>query len=146
MLASLITGPATSATSNPVWNIQPVQIVHGVDTRSADTVVPPPQKYPCVFVTATQLLKTCEPAVFFHGHSPALVLVVNPVLQYSCYWWRTGAVCMRNKLYSYSKSCRPVWHLQLQEQPYQPLLCLSRQIRSSAGIIEAPIQGIVRRE
>ncbi|KAF8267064.1 hypothetical protein EI94DRAFT_1842581, partial [Lactarius quietus] len=82
MLASLIAGPATRVTSNPVWIIQPVQIVHGMDTRSADTIIPPPQKYPCLFVTAARLLKTCEPAVFFHGHSPTLVLVVNPVLQY----------------------------------------------------------------
>jgi len=85
MLAGLIAGSATSVISNPVWVIQTAQTVRGMDTNSAEAVVPPPQKRPGVFATAARLLQTGGPAVFFRGLGPALVLVVNPVLQYTVF-------------------------------------------------------------
>lgn len=85
MLAGLIAGSATSVVSNPVWVIQTAQTVRGMDASSAEAVAPPPQKRLGVFATAARLLQTGGPTVFFRGLGPALVLVVNPVLQYTVF-------------------------------------------------------------
>ena len=78
-------GSATSVISNPVWVIQTAQTVRGMDASSTEAVTPSPQKRPGVFATAARLLQTGGPAVFFRGLGPALVLVVNPVLQYTVF-------------------------------------------------------------
>jgi len=85
MLAGFIAGSATSVISNPVWVIQTAQTVRGMDASTAEAGAPPPQRRPGVFATATRLLQTGGPAVFFRGLGPALVLVVNPVLQYTVF-------------------------------------------------------------
>lgn len=85
MLAGLIAGSATTVISNPVWVIQTAQTIRGMDAGSAEGVVPQPQKRLGVFETAARLLQTGGPAVFFRGLGPALVLVANPVLQYTVF-------------------------------------------------------------
>jgi len=82
MLAGLIAGSATTVISNPVWVIQTAQTVRGMDAEAA---APPPQKRLGVFATAARLLQTGGPSVFFRGLGPALVLVANPVLQYTVF-------------------------------------------------------------
>ena len=54
-----------------------------MDASSAEAGAPPQKRG--VFATAAQLLQTGGPAVFFRGLGPALVLVVNPVLQYTVF-------------------------------------------------------------
>ncbi len=78
-------GSATTLISNPVWVIQTAQTVRGMNASSTEAVAPPPQKRLGVFATAGRLLQTGGPAVFFRGLGPALVLVVNPVLQYTVF-------------------------------------------------------------
>jgi len=85
MLAGLIAGSATSVISNPVWVIQTSQTVRGMDASTSESVPPSPQKRLGVFATAARLMQTGGPAVFFRGLGPALVLVVNPVLQYTTF-------------------------------------------------------------
>ncbi|KAN0140549.1 peroxisomal membrane protein PMP47B, partial [Lactarius tabidus] len=85
MLAGLIAGSATSVISNPVWVIQTAQTVRGMDASTSEGVPPSPQKRPGVLATAARLIQTGGPAVFFRGLGPALVLVVNPVLQYTTF-------------------------------------------------------------
>ena len=78
-------GSATSVISNPVWVIQTAQTVRGMDASAAEAVAPTRQKRLGVLATAARLLQTGGPAVFFRGLGPALVLVVNPVLQYTVF-------------------------------------------------------------
>lgn len=78
-------GSATSVISNPVWVIQTSQTVRGMDASTSESVPPSPQKRLGVFATAARLMQTGGPAVFFRGLGPALVLVVNPVLQYTAF-------------------------------------------------------------
>ena len=78
-------GSATSVISNPVWVIQTAQTVRGMDANTSESVPPSPQKRLGVFATAARLMQTGGPAVFFRGLGPALVLVVNPVIQYTAF-------------------------------------------------------------
>lgn len=78
-------GSATSVISNPIWVIQTAQTVRGMDASTSEAVPPSPQKRLGVFATAARLMQTGGPAVFFRGLGPALVLVVNPVLQYTTF-------------------------------------------------------------
>lgn len=78
-------GSATSVISNPVWVIQTAQTVRGMDANTSESVPPSPEKRLGVFATAARLMQTGGPAVFFRGLGPALVLVVNPVIQYTAF-------------------------------------------------------------
>ncbi|KAH9978300.1 mitochondrial carrier domain-containing protein [Russula compacta] len=84
MLAGLIAGTATAVISNPVWVIQTAQAVSGMDGMSAETSAPPIRRLG-LLGTAARLLRTDGPAAFFRGLGPALVLVVNPVIQYTVF-------------------------------------------------------------
>ncbi|KAI0265893.1 mitochondrial carrier domain-containing protein [Gloeopeniophorella convolvens] len=94
MLAGLIAGTATTITSNPVWVIQAAQTVSGMDTGAVDA---PPPKRLGAFATAAHLLQTDGPAAFFRGLGPALVLVVNPVLQYTVFEQLKNALVRRRR-------------------------------------------------
>jgi adenine nucleotide transporter 17 len=48
--------------------------------------------------TATRLLRTDGPAAFFRGLGPALVLVVNPVLQYTVFEQLKNAIVRRRRM------------------------------------------------
>jgi solute carrier family 25 (peroxisomal adenine nucleotide transporter), member 17 len=77
-------GTATTVISNPVWVIQTAQTVNGMDAISAEASASPPKRLG-LRATAASLLRTGGPAAFFRGLGPALVLVVNPVLQYTVF-------------------------------------------------------------
>ncbi|KAH9055332.1 mitochondrial carrier [Lactarius vividus] len=104
MLAGLIAGwsflyigTATTVISNPVWVIQTAQAIRGMDAGSAEAVAPPPQKRLGIFETAARLLQTGGLAVFFRGLGPALVLVANPVLQYTVFEQLKNALVRRRR-------------------------------------------------
>lgn len=83
MLAGLIAGSATTVVSNPIWVIQASQAVHksGSDTCAL-------QKAPRtlgMLETVNQILANDGAAGFWRGIGPALVLVVNPVIQYTVF-------------------------------------------------------------
>ncbi|KAI9462048.1 mitochondrial carrier [Russula earlei] len=98
MLAGLIAGSATTVLSNPIWVIQTAQTVSGMDAVSAETptTVPPPTRLG-LFATAARLLRTGGVAAFFRGLGPALVLVVNPVLQYTIFEQLKNALVRRRR-------------------------------------------------
>ncbi|KAI0284873.1 mitochondrial carrier [Russula brevipes] len=97
VLAGLIAGSATSVISNPVWVIQTAQTVSGMDGVSAETSTPPMKRLG-LLATATRLLRTDGPAAFFRGLGPALVLVVNPVLQYTVFEQLKNALVRRRRM------------------------------------------------
>jgi hypothetical protein len=57
-----------------------------------------PQKRLGLFATAAQLLRTGGPSAFFRGLGPALVLVVNPVLQYTVFEQLKNALVRRRRM------------------------------------------------
>jgi adenine nucleotide transporter 17 len=57
-----------------------------------------PQKRLGLFATAAQLLRTSGPSAFFRGLGPALVLVVNPVLQYTVFEQLKNALVRRRRM------------------------------------------------
>ena len=89
-------GSATAVISNPVWVIQTAQTMNGMDADSAETPAPQP-KHLSLFATAARLFRTGGPTAFFRGLGPALVLVVNPVLQYTVFEQLKNALVRRRR-------------------------------------------------
>ncbi|ELU41438.1 peroxisomal membrane protein [Rhizoctonia solani AG-1 IA] len=88
MLAGLVAGSATSIASNPLWVIQTTQAVRTLPSTTAPSKAPEPQgprKKLGFFATIRWILRTDGPAAFWRGIGPALVLVINPILQYTVF-------------------------------------------------------------
>ncbi|KAI0245870.1 peroxisomal membrane protein PMP47B [Lactifluus subvellereus] len=98
ILAGLISGSATTVISNPVWVIQAAQTVSGMNAISGEASAPSPSRRLGVLATAAHLLHTGGPAAFFRGLTPALVLVVNPVLQYTFFEQLKNALVRRRRM------------------------------------------------
>ncbi|KAF8558776.1 mitochondrial carrier, partial [Imleria badia] len=83
ILAGLIAGSATTIISNPIWVVQTSQAVH---TTNA---LPDPSgsgtKKLGLFEAIDKILSKDGPAGFWRGIRPALVLVINPVIQYTVF-------------------------------------------------------------
>ncbi|TFY81880.1 hypothetical protein EWM64_g2129 [Hericium alpestre] len=69
---------------NPIWVVQTSQAVHTMNTPSDECSSPAPKK-PGMLDTAAQILRTGGFAGLWRGIGPALVLVINPVLQYTVF-------------------------------------------------------------
>ena len=94
----IILGSATTVISNPVWVIQTAQTVSGMNAVSGEASAPPPPRGLGVFATAAHLLHTSGPSAFFRGLGPALVLVANPVLQYTVFEQLKNALVRRRRM------------------------------------------------
>ncbi|KAI6047225.1 peroxisomal membrane protein PMP47B [Pisolithus marmoratus] len=83
ILAGLIAGSATSIISNPIWVVQTSQAVHKseFDSRTLKST----QKTLGILETINQILAKDGVAGFWRGIGPALVLVINPVIQYTVF-------------------------------------------------------------
>jgi adenine nucleotide transporter 17 len=97
VLRKFFPGSATTIISNPVWVIQTAQTVSGMGEVSKEKSVLP-QKRLGLFATAAELLRTGGPSAFFRGLGPALVLVVNPVLQYTVFEQLKNALVRRRRM------------------------------------------------
>ncbi|KAF7288253.1 hypothetical protein HMN09_00485700 [Mycena chlorophos] len=89
MLLGLIAGSATSIISNPLWVIQTSQAVESMDSH-ADLSSPDPSKGKVIkklsiLATVRKLLAQEGIGAFWRGIGPALVLVINPILQYTVF-------------------------------------------------------------
>ncbi|RDL38429.1 putative Peroxisomal membrane protein PMP47A [Venustampulla echinocandica] len=88
MIAGALAGSATVMLTNPIWVINTRMTTR---KRSEDTddksVLPgaPPAKVPSTVGTLLALLKEEGPQALFSGVVPALVLVINPILQYTIF-------------------------------------------------------------
>jgi solute carrier family 25 (peroxisomal adenine nucleotide transporter), member 17 len=84
MIAGAIAGSATVLLTNPIWVINTRMTAR---KSESEEVLPgsKPKKAPSTFGTLVALLREEGPAALFAGVLPALVLVINPILQYTLF-------------------------------------------------------------
>ncbi|GAA6015714.1 hypothetical protein JCM8202_001091 [Rhodotorula sphaerocarpa] len=87
ILVSAFAGAATSILSNPIWVVNTRQTVRttvspDAATGSSKKVV---EKRRGIMQTILDILRADGPAAFFHGLGPALILVSNPILQFTLF-------------------------------------------------------------
>ncbi|KAF8974751.1 mitochondrial carrier domain-containing protein [Flammula alnicola] len=82
MLTGLIAGSATTIISNPIWVVQTSQAVQTMGTDANQPVV---TKKLGFFETVQSILAKDGIGAFWRGIGPALVLVVNPIIQYTVF-------------------------------------------------------------
>ncbi len=80
MFAGVVAGSATTAFSNPIWVVQTAQAIQTMDSPSAG-----PSKTLGILDTIRFILRKDGPGAFWRGLGPALVLVLNPMLQYTVF-------------------------------------------------------------
>ncbi|KAF9058179.1 mitochondrial carrier domain-containing protein [Panaeolus papilionaceus] len=81
MLTGLIAGSATTLISNPIWVVQTSQAVRTLGTDASQKSV----KKLGFFETAQNIIAKDGIAAFWRGIGPALVLVINPIIQYTAF-------------------------------------------------------------
>jgi adenine nucleotide transporter 17 len=82
ILIGLIAGSATSVITNPIWVVQTSQAVRSMGKNSEANSVP---KRLGFLETALHVLAKDGVGAFWRGIGPALILVINPVLQYTAF-------------------------------------------------------------
>ncbi|KAL4081827.1 mitochondrial carrier domain-containing protein [Scleroderma yunnanense] len=83
-LAGLIAGSTTSIISNPIWVVQTSQAVRSSEPSDGSTPTGQVKKLG-VIETIRNILSKDGVAGFWRGIGPALVLVINPVIQYTAF-------------------------------------------------------------
>lgn len=85
MLAGALAGSATVLITNPIWVINTRMTAR--KSESDEQVLPgaKPAKAPSTLGTLLALIRDEGPARLFAGVMPALVLVINPILQYTVF-------------------------------------------------------------
>jgi solute carrier family 25 (peroxisomal adenine nucleotide transporter), member 17 len=88
MMAGALAGSATVLITNPIWVINTRMTAR--KNESAEKALPGggdsrPQRSPSTLGTFLKLLREEGPTALFAGVLPALVLVINPILQYTIF-------------------------------------------------------------
>ena len=87
MIAGAIAGSATVILTNPIWVVNTRMTTRKTDSE-ADALpggAAKPAKKPSTLGTLAALLKNEGPQALFSGVVPALILVINPILQYTLF-------------------------------------------------------------
>ncbi|KXH36794.1 hypothetical protein CSAL01_06068 [Colletotrichum salicis] len=95
MIAGAIAGSATVIITNPIWVVNTRMTTRGGNSNNKgkeagastdeEAQVAKPKKAPSTIGTLLALLKNEGPQALFNGVIPALVLVINPILQYTLF-------------------------------------------------------------
>jgi adenine nucleotide transporter 17 len=96
MLAGAIAGSATTILCNPIWVVSTRQTVRASQSASSSSASGPstskaasekavPVKKLGFVETIRHILKTDGISAFWKGLGPSLVLVINPILQYTAF-------------------------------------------------------------
>ncbi|MCJ1423798.1 hypothetical protein MMC29_001683 [Sticta canariensis] len=87
MVAGAIAGSATVLITNPIWVINTRMTARSTDSPSSLPLPSTAQKprKPSTISTLLSLFREEGPAALFAGVLPALVLVINPILQYTIF-------------------------------------------------------------
>ncbi|KAM5534456.1 hypothetical protein V8D89_011923 [Ganoderma adspersum] len=86
MLAGLIAGSATTIISNPIWVVQTTQAVYSMSESSkASSSDAPRTERPGIVQTVQHILRKDGITALWRGLGPALVLVMNPIIQYTVF-------------------------------------------------------------
>ncbi|MCJ1368650.1 hypothetical protein MMC16_007795 [Acarospora aff. strigata] len=86
MIAGALAGSATVLITNPIWVVNTRMTARKAE--STEQAIPgseKPKKAPSTIGTLMALLREEGPAALFAGVLPALVLVINPILQYTIF-------------------------------------------------------------
>ncbi|KAF2797296.1 mitochondrial carrier [Melanomma pulvis-pyrius CBS 109.77] len=85
MIAGALAGSATVLITNPIWVVNTRMTTH--KSKSDEQVLPgaKPAKSPSTLGTLLALIRDEGPTRLFSGVMPALVLVINPILQYTVF-------------------------------------------------------------
>ncbi|GAA6048172.1 hypothetical protein JCM3770_003695 [Rhodotorula araucariae] len=101
ILVSAAAGCATSILSNPIWVVNTRQTVRTTVASDAPTgaaakkVV---EKRRTIWQTVLDILRSEGPGAFFHGLGPALILVSNPILQFTLFEQLKNLILRRRAL------------------------------------------------
>ena len=85
MIAGAIAGSATVMITNPIWVVNTRMTTRKKNVESAEGITGKTEKAPSTIGTLLALLKDEGPQALFAGVLPALVLVINPILQYTIF-------------------------------------------------------------
>lgn len=83
MIAGAIAGSATVLITNPIWVVNTRMTARKEDEQSLPGGAP--KKSRSTVQTLTDLLRNEGPKALFAGVLPALILVINPILQYTIF-------------------------------------------------------------
>ncbi|PBK72587.1 mitochondrial carrier [Armillaria solidipes] len=83
IITGLVAGSATTIISNPIWVVQTSQAVRTLNEGSSDAFGRP--RRPGFLETVRGILAKDGIRAFWRGIGPALVLVMNPVIQYTVF-------------------------------------------------------------
>ncbi|PHH65112.1 hypothetical protein CDD81_3243 [Ophiocordyceps australis] len=100
MIAGAIAGSATVIITNPIWVVN-TRVTTRKQHAEADVEAGPGaarSRPPTTIGTLMSLLKNEGPQALFSGVVPALVLVINPILQYTLFEQMKNAVEKRRKV------------------------------------------------
>ncbi|KAI9859286.1 MAG: hypothetical protein M1813_007060 [Trichoglossum hirsutum] len=85
MIAGALAGSATVLITNPIWVVNTRMTARKGDSDEAVLPGSTPKKAPSTLGTLLALIKNEGPSALFAGVIPALVLVINPILQYTIF-------------------------------------------------------------
>ncbi|KAL2041680.1 hypothetical protein N7G274_005464 [Stereocaulon virgatum] len=90
MIAGAIAGSATVLMTNPIWVVNTRMTARQSESSSSDLPGPvtgseKPSRKPSTIATLMKLFREEGPMALFAGVLPALVLVINPILQYTIF-------------------------------------------------------------
>ncbi|KAL8892128.1 MAG: hypothetical protein Q9215_000885 [Flavoplaca cf. flavocitrina] len=92
MIAGAIAGSATVLITNPIWVVNTRMTARQSESSSSESLPgpgskesEPKTKKPSTIATLRSLFRTEGPQALFAGVLPALVLVINPILQYTIF-------------------------------------------------------------
>ncbi|GKT47059.1 peroxisomal membrane protein PMP47A [Colletotrichum spaethianum] len=86
MIAGAIAGSATVILTNPIWVVNTRMTTRSSSAdKDEEAQASKPKKAPSTIGTLMALIKNEGPQALFSGVIPALVLVINPILQYTLF-------------------------------------------------------------
>lgn len=98
MIAGAIAGSATVIITNPIWVVNTRVTTRKQETETDLEGRTKPAKRPSTIATLMSLLKNEGPQALFSGVVPALVLVINPILQYTLFEQMKNTVEQKRKI------------------------------------------------
>lgn len=96
MVAGAVAGSATVAITNPIWVVNTRMTVK--DSVNKDPITGKVLKPPTTIGTIKDILEKDGVGAFFSGILPALVLVINPILQYTIFEQLKNVIEKKRKL------------------------------------------------
>lgn len=98
MLAGALAGSATVLITNPIWVVNTRMTARKSGSHGDELPGSTPSKKPSTFATLKSLIQDEGLTALFAGVLPALVLVINPILQYTIFEQLKTALAKRRRV------------------------------------------------